>query len=162
MSGPLFPVPIDIMHACIAFHDFSAGERLTPVDDVVIETASLNHPQGATGYRVNYQGQSICYVTDTEHVPGSPDQNILRLIKDADLVIYDSTYTDEEFPDYVGWGHSTWQEGVRLCQAAGVKRFAIFHHDPERDDAALERIGAEAAAMFAGAFVAREQDTVRL
>ena len=55
-----------------------------------------------------------CLITDTEHIPGKPDQNILNLIDGADLVIYDSTYTEEEFVTKVGWGHSTWEEGMKL------------------------------------------------
>lgn len=162
MSEPLFPVPLDVFHAVIDFSDFNPGDTLDLGDGITVRTAPLNHPNGATGYRVEFDGKSICYVTDTEHVPGSPDGNILGLIKDTDLVIYDSTYTDEEFPQYVGWGHSTWQEGVRLCQAAGAKQLAIFHHDPGRDDDALDRIGANAAGRFAGAFVARERETIYL
>jgi len=162
MTEPLFPVPLDVFHATIDYGDFSAGDTLDLGDGIIVRTAPLNHPNGATGYRIDYNGKSACYITDTEHVPGCPDQNILGLIKGADLVIYDSTYTDDEFPGYVGWGHSTWQEGVRLCQAAGVKRLALFHHDPGRDDDALDRIGAAASAQFAGAFVAREQETIIL
>ncbi|MFP3422441.1 MBL fold metallo-hydrolase, partial [Bacillus sp. SIMBA_161] len=89
-------------------------------------------------------GRSVCYVTDTEHVPGVPDHEILALIEGADLVIYDCTYTDEEFPEKVGWGHSTWQEAVRLCQSANVGQLAIFHHDPDHDDAFMDRIAEEA------------------
>jgi len=155
-------VPLDVFHAVIDFSDFNAGDTLDLGDGITVKTTPLNHPNGATGYRVEFAGKSICYVTDTEHVPGSPDQNILGLIKDADLVIYDSTYADEEFPQFVGWGHSTWQEGVRLCQAAGAKQLAIFHHDPGRDDDALDRIAAAAAGRFTGAFVAREGETIYL
>lgn len=162
MTQPLFPVPLDVFHADIDYGDFTAGDTLDLGDGIIVRTAPLNHPNGATGYRIEYDGKSVCYITDTEHVPGSPDQNIIGLIKDADIVIYDSTYTDDEFPQYVGWGHSTWQEGVRLCQAAGARRLAIFHHDPARDDDTLDRIGASAAAQFAGAFVAREQETIYL
>jgi ribonuclease BN (tRNA processing enzyme) len=93
-------------------------------------------------------------------VPGAPDRNILGLIRDADIVVYDSTYCDDEFPRFVGWGHSTWQEGVRLCQAAGARRLALFHHEPGRDDAALDRIGRQAAALLPGALVAREGMTL--
>lgn len=160
MSKPLFPVPLDVFHARIRFEDFIAGAILDLGDGIVVRSAALNHPDGATGYRVEFAGKSVCYVTDTEHVPGAPDQNILGLIRDADLVIYDSTYTDDEFPRYVGWGHSTWQEGVRLCHAAGARRLALFHHDPGRDDDALDRIARQAAAAFPGAFVAREGETV--
>ena len=92
------------------------GEEWHLTPEIHIRTAALNHPNGATGYRINYKGKSACYVTDTEHIPGQRDQNILSLIEGADLVIYDSTYTDEEFSHHIGWGHSSWQEGVRLCR----------------------------------------------
>ena len=123
--------------------------------------ASGSH-KDATGYRVEYGGKSMCYVTDTEHVPGKPDQNILGLIEGADLVIYDSTYTDREFESHVGWGHSTWQEGVRLCLAAQVKQLAIFHHDPDHEDPFMERLEADARQMWSGALVARENMRVNL
>jgi phosphoribosyl 1,2-cyclic phosphodiesterase len=104
----------------------------------------------------------VCYVTDTEHVPGSLDRNVLDLINGADLVIYDSTYSDAEFPNKVGWGHSTWQEGVRLCRQAGVKRLAIFHHDPDHVDEDMARIEREAQAMWSGAMVSRDNMVVEL
>ena len=74
----------------------------------------------------------------------------------ADVVIYDSTYTDEEFPSFTDWGHSTWQEGVRLCDAAGVGTLVIFHHDPSHDDAFMDRIAVEAEQARPGTVVARE------
>ena len=156
MKGPLFPVPIDIMHACMGFHDFQAGDRLTPHPDVVVDTAGLNHPQGATGYRVTFAGKSICYVTDTEHQEGRLDETILDLIQDGDIVIYDSTYTDAEYPRFKTWGHSTWQEGVKLCEAAGVKTFVAFHHDPEHDDAFMDGVAAELKRSRPGSVVAKE------
>lgn len=72
------------------------------------------------------------------------------------LVIYDSTYTEEEFPGKVGWGHSTWNEGMKLCRAANVKKLAIFHHDPEHTDDFMDRIAEEAAVAWSGNFVCRE------
>lgn len=156
MKEPLFPVTLDIFVSTISCHDFKAGDDLTPGPGIAIRTALLNHPNGATGYRVDYGGKSICYLTDTEHTAGALDQNILGLIQDADIVIYDATFTDEEYQRYAGWGHSTWQEGVRLCQAAGAKTLAIFHHLPERTDTDLAEIEAEAKQAFPGALVARE------
>ena len=117
MNNPVFPVPMEAMQAKMSFSDFEAGESFNLFDDVRIVTKPLNHPNGATGYRVEYEGKAACYVTDTEHVPGKPDQNVLELIDGADLVIYDCTYTEQEFPGKVGWGHSTWNEAVRLCKA---------------------------------------------
>ena len=125
-------------------------------DGVVIRTAALNHPGGAVAYRVEFAGRAACYVTDTEHVPGRPDAAILALIQGADVVIYDATYTDEEFDRFEGWGHSTWQEGMRLCAAAGAKQLVAFHHDPAHDDDALDAIAAEIARRHPGSLVARE------
>ncbi|MCP4326817.1 MAG: MBL fold metallo-hydrolase [Alphaproteobacteria bacterium] len=156
MMPPLFPVPLDIFSADMTYSDFVAGESLNPLPGVTISTAPLNHPNEATGYRIEYGGRSICYVTDTEHVPGQPDKDILALIDGADVFIYDATYTDDEFPSHVGWGHSTWQEGVRLADAAGVKTYVPFHHDPAHDDDFMDRVAAEAEAARAGTIVAKE------
>ena len=156
MMAPVFPVPINVLGADLSFHDFHAGETLRPAPGIALRTAALNHPNGATAYRVEYAGKSICYVTDTEHVPGRPDESVLGLIDKADIVIYDSTYTDDEFVAHLGWGHSTWQEGLRLAEAAGVKRLVIFHHDPAHDDAFMDKIAAEAERRRPGTVVATE------
>ncbi len=158
MANPTFPVPLETMQAQMTFEDFRAGDSFTlgQSKQVKVRTAALNHPNGATGYRVEYAGKSICYVTDTEHVIGKPDKNVLGLIEGADLVIYDSTYTDKEYPDHVGWGHSTWQEGIRLSRAANVKSLAIFHHDPDHEDLFMEEIERRARAIWRDAFAARE------
>jgi phosphoribosyl 1,2-cyclic phosphodiesterase len=156
MATPNFPVPLEALHARLRFHDFAERAALDLGDGIVARTAPLNHPNGATAYRVDYDGASVCYVTDTEHRPGQPDRTILDLIAGADLVIYDSTYTDDEFPTHAGWGHSTWQEGVRLCRAAGAKRLAIFHHDPDHDDDFMARLEAQAHATWSGTLVARD------
>ncbi|MFT4625944.1 MAG: phosphoribosyl 1,2-cyclic phosphodiesterase [Myxococcota bacterium] len=162
MQAPLFPVPPGIFDATIDYKDFVPGATLRPRDGVVIHTAPLNHPNGATGYRVEFAGKSLCYVTDTEHVPGEPDARIIELIRGADVVIYDATYTDDEFAKYVGYGHSTWQEGVRLAEAADVGRLVIFHHDPNHVDTFMDAVAEEAAAIRPGTVVAREGMTLRL
>lgn len=164
LKNPYFPVPVKAMRAALTFEDFAAGEtlKLGRRGRLTVRTAPLNHPNNATGYRFEHRGLSLCYVTDTEHAPGKPDQNILGLIDGADLMIYDSTYTDEEFPSKVTWGHSTWQEGVRLAKAAGVRRLAIFHHDPDHHDDFMDNVEANASREFAGAFVARENMRIDL
>lgn len=161
MMAPLFPIPISVMGADVVFHDFKAGETLSPGPGITLKTAPLNHPNGATGYRIEFAGKSICYVTDTEHVPGKPDRTVLDLIAGADIAIYDATYTDAEYLAHVGWGHSTWQEGVRLADAAKVKQLVIFHHDPDHDDATMDRIAAEAEAARPGTLVAYEGLTLK-
>jgi phosphoribosyl 1,2-cyclic phosphodiesterase len=162
MHNPMFPVPLEAMQATKRFEDFRAGAIFQLYPDVRVVTAPLNHPNGATGYRIEYNGKAMVYVTDTEHIPGKPDQNILGLIEGADVVIYDSTYTEQEFPGKIGWGHSTWNEGMRLCQAAGVKKLAIFHHDPDHDDTFMDKLAEEAARTWRQAFVCREGMEVEL
>ena len=162
MSEPVFPVPLNALQARIHFEDFIAGDTFGLRKGITIRTAKLHHPDDATGYRIEYEGRSFCYITDTEHVPGKPDQNILGLVEGTDLMIYDSTYSDDEFPSKVGWGHSTWQEGIRLAKVANVKKLAIFHHDPTHDDAYMERVEASANALWPSAIVAREGMTIEL
>ncbi|HEY6966225.1 MAG TPA: MBL fold metallo-hydrolase [Burkholderiales bacterium] len=88
---------------------------------------------------------------------------MLGLIQGADIVIYDCMYTDDEYAkSYVGWGHSTWQEAVRLCKPAGVKKLVVFHHDPDHDDDRMDAIGRDVAAAMPGAVVAREGMELKL
>jgi len=162
MAEPLFPVPPDIFAAEVTFHDFQAGETLTPAPGMLLKTAPLNHPHGATAYRLEEGGRSFCYVTDTEHVEGTLDRHILSLVAGADVMAYDSTYTDQEYTRFRGWGHSTWEEGARLAEAAGVERLVIFHHDPGHDDRAMDSIAANAAAARPGTLVAYEGLTLEL
>ena len=163
MARPMFPVPLDALTASVEYIDFDEGAKFDLLDGKVsVTTAPLNHPDGATGYRLSYKNSSVCYVTDTEHIPGRPDENILELIEGADLVIYDCTYTDDEFPKHKGWGHSTWQEGVRLCQEAGAKKLAIFHHDPAHDDAFMGQVEKDAAEVWDHTVVAREGMVIEL
>jgi phosphoribosyl 1,2-cyclic phosphodiesterase len=157
MAQPMFPVPLEAMRARLVFEDFVAGDAFTLPGGISIRTAPLRHPNRATGYRIEYAGKAFCYVTDTEHVVGAPDQNVLGLIEGADVVLYDSTYTDEEFPQRFGWGHSSWQEGIRLCRQAGVESLVLFHHDPDHDDLFLRQVADEARATWDRAEVARER-----
>jgi phosphoribosyl 1,2-cyclic phosphodiesterase len=156
MSAPLFPIPIDIFAATLEFRDFSAGDALTPYPGITLQTGPLNHPNGATGYRLEFNGKVVAYITDTEHQPGGLDPNVMRLIDHADVMIYDATYTDDEYPTHHDWGHSTWQQGVRLADAAAVNRLILFHHDPEHDDAFMDRVAADAAKARPGTIVAHE------
>jgi phosphoribosyl 1,2-cyclic phosphodiesterase len=155
MNAPFFPIPPEIFGAKMSYNDFQCGEQLV-FGDIKIKTFALNHPNRATGYRIEYQGKSLCYMTDTEHKIGKPDEELIAFIHKADVVIYDSTYTDEEFPKKIGWGHSTWQEGLRLCSAAKARHCVFFHHDPSHNDAFLDRVQQEAFLTSPYALVAQE------
>ena len=156
IEAPIFPVPLEAVGADISFEEFRAGDRLDLREDVVIRTAPLNHPNGATGYRIEWDGKSVCYVTDTEHVEGEIDANILALIEDTDIFIYDATYTAEEYPAFKGWGHSTWEAGAALAERGRVGRYVIFHHAPEHTDDDMDRIAERAQKTFGSTVVAQE------
>jgi phosphoribosyl 1,2-cyclic phosphodiesterase len=155
MAPPYFPITPKYFCAQIDYRDFHPTDTLAPQEGITIPTVRLNHPNGCVGYRVEHAGRTVCYMTDVEHIPGKPDPALLEAIRGADILIYDCTYTDAEFDHYVGYGHSTWEEGVRICEAAGVKRLVLFHHRIGRTDEDLQRIENEAQARFPGAIVAR-------
>lgn len=159
MLHPNFPVPLQIMQANLDFYNVKPGEPIK-INDVIVETAPLNHPGEAVGYRVNWRDGAAVYITDTEHFPDRLDENVMWLARNADILIYDSTYTDDEYHSpkspKIGWGHSTWQEAVKIAKAANVKTLVIFHHDPAHDDEFLDRVGEEAAVQFPGAIMAQE------
>lgn len=165
MLHPNFPVPLQIMQADLQFYDLDFGETLL-LDDVEIENAKLNHPGEAVGYRVSWRGLSVAYVTDTEHYPDRLDSNVLWLAREADVLIIDAAYTDDEYysetSSKVGWGHSTWQEAVKVAKAANVKQLVIFHHDPLHNDKFLDRIAEEAAQAFPNTILAKEGLTLEL
>jgi phosphoribosyl 1,2-cyclic phosphodiesterase len=147
------------MQSSLTFHNVQIGNSIH-IDDVIIETAHLNHPGEAVGYRVNWRGGAAVYITDTEHYPDHLDENVLWLARNADVLIYDSTYSDEEYSNpkspKIGWGHSTWQEAIKVAKAANVKTLVIYHHDPAHNDDYLDRVGEEALASFSGAIMAKE------
>ncbi len=156
MQAPLFPVPPEVFRANVSFNDFECGESLEPAPGVVLKTAPLNHPNGAVGYRVEFDGKSVCYITDTEHYPDGIDETLIDLVRGADVMIYDATYTDDEYQRFVGFGHSTWQEAHRVADAAAVDKVILFHHDPAHDDDIMDQIAAAAAEARAGTETARE------
>ncbi len=162
MVAPLFPVPMEIMGASVACQEFRAGEQIELGDDIKVATTLLNHPNGATGYRINYRGRSLCYVTDTEHDGGDADERIVELVRGADYFIYDCNYTNEEYECHRGWGHSTWEAGMELAERADVRTFVIFHHDPSHDDRFMDGIAEAAEKRRPGTLVAREGMTLDL
>lgn len=162
MLAPLFPVPLGTFGASCSFSDFPQGAVLNPLPGVTLRTGPLNHPNGATGYRIEYAGRVACVITDTEHPESGRDPNVMALVQDADVMVYDAMFADAAYPRFKGWGHSTWEEAIRIAEAANVKRPVLFHHDPNADDAALDAVAAAAAARYPGALVAKEGETLTL
>lgn len=165
MLHPNFPVPLQVMQADLQFYALEVGQKLE-IGEISIENAKLNHPGEAIGYRVSWRGISAAYITDTEHFPDKIDENVLKLSDRADVLVIDATYTDEEYynekSSKVGWGHSTWQEAVKIAKAAEVKKLVIFHHDPLHNDDFLDRIGEKVAEAYPGAIMAREGHSIDL
>lgn len=165
MVHPNFPVPLHVMQSDMKFYDLSPGDIFT-LDDIKIETAPLNHPNVAIGYRVTWQGRTAVYCTDTEHFSDRFDENVLHLAREADLLIYDATYTNEEYYDQqspkIGWGHSTWEMGVEVAKKARVKQVVMYQHDPSHDDDFLDQIEAKVKQVFPAGIVAREGMKINL
>jgi phosphoribosyl 1,2-cyclic phosphodiesterase len=156
-SAPLMPDLGSAIRASVAYQHFTAGECLTLHPGLNVHTAPLRHPGGATGYRIEWNGSSVAYVTDTEHPAEGIDQNVLELVRNADLVFYDSSYTDAEYASRTGWGHSTWQHAIKLADLAEAKTLVLFHHDPTHDDMFLDAVGQAAATRRPGTRVAGER-----
>jgi phosphoribosyl 1,2-cyclic phosphodiesterase len=161
MNFPLFPTSIDTF-SNIEFRDFIVGEMLKPSDGIVIRTAPLDHPGGAIGYRVEFDGHAVAYVTDTEIAAGKSYAGIVSLVHGADLMIIDATYTHAELPLHRGWGHSSWQECAQLADAASVRQLCLFHHDPSHDDAFMEGVAQAVAARRPYSIVARDGLTIEI
>lgn len=143
--GPIyFPVPYSVVAATMAFEHLNQGEY--EVEGVHIEVMRVKHPSYVVGYRITAGGRVICLIPDNEldsdlyEVEPDFDRKIVDFCGDADLLVHDSMYTEEEYARRLGWGHSTYAQSVRLAEAAGAKRLLFFHHDPLRSDDALDEI----------------------
>ncbi len=152
--APFFPVDYSTLQDQISTRELRPNEKFT-IGDITITMAKLNHPDPVYGFRLEHGGQSIVYATDTEHF-SCVDPTLKKLAAGADILIYDSQYTPEEYPSKVGWGHSTWLAGAELARAAGVPQLVLFHHDPNRTDAQLAAIEAEVRRDLPGTVAARE------
>ena len=155
-QAPLMPDIDRAFRAALAFTDFTPGETLLPHPGLAVRTAPLRHPGNAVGYRVEWGGASVCYITDTEHPATGPDPGLVRFAAGTDLLIYDASYTAEEYETRVGWGHSTWEAAADLADAAGVRQLVLFHHEPSHDDDAMDAIAAAIAKRRPGSTVSKE------
>jgi phosphoribosyl 1,2-cyclic phosphodiesterase len=164
-EDPYFPVPFDEVKAEVAFRELIEGARFE-IGPIKVSCTRLNHPWIAIAYRLDYQHGSVCYVTDTapfrdvllenefirEARVGEPlapadaaklhkmQESLVRMCEGADLVIYDTMFTPEEYRRMPHWGHSCPDDAIEICKAAGVKQLALFHHSPERADDEIDAI----------------------
>ena len=161
MAPPYFPVKIDLFGSKITYHDVKPGDVIEG-NSYKVTLAPLLHPNGCYAYRIDYQGKTMVFSTDCEHYEDRPNKNLIELSKDADVLIYDAQYTEDEYYGLngqfsrKGWGHSTMQEGVKVAKAANVKKLVLFHHDPSHDDNFIKQIEAESRQFFPESIAAYE------
>lgn len=157
ITGTRNPIMFDTAHFPVAFADLPA--RFDRVEDLGVHRigsasvrhVELNHPGGATGFRIDdADGTSIVYLTDNElDPPGggkSTVDDLARFCTGATLLVHDAQYLAEDMPAKRGWGHSVVDEVLALAKLASVETIALHHHDPDRDDAALDAIAMRADA----------------
>ena len=155
MADPYFPVDMAAMLAVRTFTEIQQGPF--PLDDFTIQARQVNHPQGCLTFRIENNGKAVLYATDNEPGDETSDRSIRELARGADLLIFDAQYSPDQMQAAKkSWGHSTWEEGVRICEEAGIKQFILFHHDPDRDDDAVDQLEAIARARFPNSRAAYE------
>ncbi|MFN2548844.1 MAG: MBL fold metallo-hydrolase [Myxococcales bacterium] len=165
MIDPYFPVDLGVLNARLRFVTLQDG-GLAHMGGAVVRAAELNHPGGALGFRLEHEGRSMVYATDFEHGT-SADDRLVELARGADLMVFDAQYTPAEYVgngvmSKKGWGHSTYEVGAKIAQRARVKKLALYHHAPERDDRGIEKLAALAKKLHPGAFAAREGLEIKL
>jgi phosphoribosyl 1,2-cyclic phosphodiesterase len=152
MQYTYFPITLEHMGAAVRYHDLVEGGFR--VGDIDVRAQYLNHPALTLGYRLEADGAAVVYACDHEpfarrlatgegEIDGQ-DRRHAEFLAGADLVIHDAQYTAAEYPAKVGWGHSTVEYAAAVCRHAGARRLALAHHDPLRDDDALDRVVDEA------------------
>jgi phosphoribosyl 1,2-cyclic phosphodiesterase len=165
IKPPLFPIHFSMFPGMVDLHEIADDEFV--VGDAKVMSRLIPHVGHTVGYRVEWNGRSVVYVSDHQMpVDGSHSAwpGVLELCDGADLLIHDAQYTPDEFATKRDWGHCTPEYAVWLAAQAGVGRLALFHHDPAHDDDELDGIlGAAiecAAKLGVDAFGARERTTV--
>jgi phosphoribosyl 1,2-cyclic phosphodiesterase len=154
MVSDYFPVELGDMKATLTFTEPKQKSE-TLQWGAVVTACPLQHPGNSYGYRFEYNKKTVVYCTDIEH-DDHIEPSIVELAKNADVLIHDAQYTPEELKTRKGWGHSSWAQAIELAKQAGVKRLALFHHDPDHDDDFLSKEEMKCQAIFPNSFFAKE------
>jgi phosphoribosyl 1,2-cyclic phosphodiesterase len=143
LAPPLFPVRLRDVPCRLELHH--TGRECFAIGAFKVRAARVCHPGPTVGYRIETKQASLAYLPDHEPALGARRFPLdaewtsgLELAQDVDLLLHDAQYTRQEYPGYVGWGHSTIHDALAFASLAGVKHLVPFHHDPGRDDAALQ------------------------
>jgi phosphoribosyl 1,2-cyclic phosphodiesterase len=146
-----FPVPAADLPAHVELVEHKSD--VWEVGGARVRRVALNHPGGAQGFRIEFGARSVCYLTDNElDPPGgvtTTPEALAAFAAGCDVMIHDTQYTHRDMPAKHGWGHSVLDHVLDLAIAARPRQLVLFHHDPDRDDAALDDIGAAARERLA-------------
>jgi phosphoribosyl 1,2-cyclic phosphodiesterase len=163
LSPPLTPLHLHELPARISFRACPEGEW--EIGPARIQAAPVTHPGPTFGYRISEGDTSLCYIPDQELALGRPpsvrERQSLRgfdLARSASLLVHDCQYTDDEYPNHIGWGHSRLGDVLAFARLTEAQRLLLFHHDPLHDDDQLDRLYGEALARWN--FAGRSPDEV--
>lgn len=149
-----FPVELSSMMAKLNFFEIKENEEIH-IGPFKILSLKVNHPAGTLAYRIESKNSVFSIVTDYEHF-SVPDNKLIEFVKESRILVYDAQFTPEEYPKYVGWGHSTYDEGIKIAQLANIKELHLCHHAPEHDDDFIDKIQKNAQMRFANSFAIQE------
>ena len=147
MDPMVFPVPLNALAAALTVVEIGEGEF--DIENFHVCAFRLRHPGTTLGYRLvpSGGGRELAYVTDNELGPGgayevTPDwrERLIRFVHGADTLIHDAMYLDQIIQARAGWGHSTPRQAVDLAGEARCARLVLFHHEPEHNDDAIDRL----------------------
>ena len=141
MDDPFFPVDLDDLPAKLQIGELRDGSD-EKIGAFRVRSAHLYHPAPALAYRVEADGRSLVYATDTEDPFSGKPNPVVKLAQGADTLIHDAQFLKSDFKPT--WGHSTIDTAIDVAANAKVKRLVLYHHDPDRSDDALDHIGREA------------------
>jgi phosphoribosyl 1,2-cyclic phosphodiesterase len=148
LSPPLFPVPLRELPCRLSLHDVTLGP--VQIESLTVSASLICHPGPSVGFRIEENGNTLAYLPDHEPALGARDfpgpvdwLSGYEIARDADLLIHDAQYTDEEYPSKVGWGHSSMTQAIQFAAACGVRRLVSFHHDPDHSDDTLDRLSSD-------------------
>jgi len=141
MDREYFPVTVLELASKVVFN--TLADNPFYINDVKIYFTHLMHPALSLGFRIEYKGKVVVYATDSEisidpEIEMMTEKNIGNIIKDADVLIADCQYTDEEYKNKIGWGHTSISKAVEISNKFNVKNLFAFHHDPLRTDEELD------------------------
>ena len=153
-SPPLFPIDMRDIPARVSFHDVPR-DRWT-IEEATITSDLVVHPGPTVGFRVDTPDASFAYLPDHEPALAGWDDRSrdwisgAAIASDADILLHDAQYFDDEYADRIGWGHSSVGDAVGYAEAVGAGRLVLFHHEPAHADDSLERLESEARSLAAG------------